>query len=131
MFSQYSARPTNPAVGGLSEAHAEAKRLTTAEEKYYLMLRTSIADSLRNLLGESAATATLYHLQFPSSIDSPKAFSEKLRSLFKGGAETIERIIVKELCQNLALSYEDRPDFDFSSHLTQAKKMFLASPKRF
>ncbi len=105
--------------------------MSTAEEKYELIVRTSIADSLRNLLGESAATATLYHLQFPSSTDSPKVFSEKLRSLFKGGAEIIERIIVKELLQNLAISYEDSSNFDFSLCLTQAKKMFLASPKRF
>ncbi len=131
MFSQSPVRSTNPAKSGLSEANVEASRLKTAEESYDLIVRTSIADGLRNLLGESAATATLYHLQFHSTIGSPKLLSEKLHSLFRDGAEIIERIIVKELFQNLALSYEDSSHFDFNSCLTRAKKMFLASPKRF
>ncbi len=131
MFTQFASRPSDRAKVGLSEAHVEASRLKTAEENYDLIVRTSIADGLRNLLGESAATATLYHLQFPSSTESPKVLSEKLRSLFRDGAEIIERIIVKELFQNLALSYEDSSHFDFNSYLTHAKKMYVASAKRF
>ncbi|MFQ6134908.1 MAG: hypothetical protein ACE5KU_03720 [Nitrososphaerales archaeon] len=52
--------------------------------------------SLNEVLGESAASAVIYHLGVKESED-PKVFEERLRAIFGIGADTILKRILEKL----------------------------------
>lgn len=76
----------------------------------------SIEDSLRHMLGESAANVIYFYLERDFSIrkdEIPKKledFDVALKKIFGAGALTLEKIIEVQLYTNLHIKYEDTED---------------------
>ncbi len=57
----------------------------------------AVKQSLNQVLGESAASSTIYYLGGAKALREPKIFEEKLRVMFGMGAEIIMKHILKNL----------------------------------
>lgn len=75
---------------------------------------------MRNVLGQGGMQAALYHLKLDQHGKNPKEFHENLRTIFKDGATTLEKVIIKELYLTLGLPYREREPFDFEEHVNLA-----------
>ena len=56
-----------------------------------------VKQSLNSFLGESATSATIYHLGGKEALRDPKVCEERLKAVFSGGAEIILKHILKSL----------------------------------
>jgi|GEM_PF-3095662 len=99
-----------------------SRELRRAPEAFEDILYYSILEGMRNLLGEECMRAALYHLRF-TRYTSPQEFHEKLVKVFKEGAITIERIIVKEMYSRIDLPYVETAQFDFIQYCELAKSL--------
>lgn len=82
-----------------------------------------IHDGMRYFLGESTSQAILFHLGKDLSAMSPEEYDSRLSLIFKEGAETIEKMIVKELFRRLNIPYEGE-SFHFEKHVDLAREAF-------
>ena len=100
----------------------ESEGLKKVPEPFEGILYDSILEGMRNLLGEECMKVALYHLRL-SLYTPPQELHEKLVKIFKGGAITIERIIVKEMYSKTGLPYVETAPFDFVKHCELAKSL--------
>ncbi len=54
---------------------------------------------------------------------NPRELHKSLRSIFKEGASTLEKLIIKELFRRLSLPYEEQTDFDFEAYVNLAEEL--------
>lgn len=88
-----------------------------------------ILDGLRDFVGESGTRAVLFNIELSRYIDDPREFHADLYTIFKEGALSIEKVIVKELFRRLNLSYQEKSSFDFARHVSQARELFIKTRK--
>ena len=75
-------------------------------------------------MGEGTAKALLHHLGAKASDSGGKPFSEGLRRITGGGADAVERLIVKAFYSNLGLNPEGQAErFSFESSIKRAREL--------
>jgi hypothetical protein len=95
------------------------------------ILRDSIPEGMKIVLGENGTQAILYHIDI-EEVESPEKFHDRLFEVFGVGTLPLERIIVGQLRQNVGLKPASSKDMDFSKQVELARRSFSASagPKR-
>jgi len=91
-------------------------------QDFPVLLEGTIANSIRDLLGDSPAQAILYYLQPDGLGGDPKVFHTKLSTLLGQPSAIIEETVVKELFKRLDVLYVPRGDFDFERYVKSARE---------
>ena len=90
------------------------------------VLRESIQNGIRNVLGEGVLQAVRSRLQIDKCSQQPEEFHGQLSPIFgEGGAKTLETVIVKDLFQKLNLPITERRPFTFEAYVDQARIRML------
>lgn len=77
----------------VTQTHNQKKKITFRCALFFEVVK----QTLKDILGDSAASATIYHLGGDKTLQDPKAFEKRLKALFGLGAETIMKAIQKNL----------------------------------
>jgi len=85
---------------------------------------SSVKEGLRNTLGETVMLTMVPLLKQPleTYAETPSELHRELQFYFGFGALTLERMIVKELFQELNLHYTSSSDLDFETSIGLARK---------
>jgi hypothetical protein len=86
------------------------------------VLKETIDGSMRDLLGEEARKAVVFHLQVPDYERHPKEFHVHLGGIFKLGAPVIEKMIVRDVYKQFNLSFDEDRSFDYEQSMHLAVK---------
>ena len=88
------------------------------------IFQSSVKDGLRNTLGETVMQTLVPLLKqtLQTYAEKPSEFHRELQFYFGFGALTLERMIVKELCQKLNLHYTSSSELDFETSIGLARK---------
>lgn len=65
----------------------------------------------------------LSNIELTLCVNNPGELHKSLRSIFKEGASTLEKLIIKELFRRLSLPYEEQTDFDFEGYVNLAQEL--------
>jgi hypothetical protein len=86
--------------------------------------KETIDGALRDLLGEDARKATLFHLQVANYEAHPREFHVHLDGMFKLGAPVIEKTIIRDVYKRLNLRFDDgEASFDYEKSMRHAFKV--------
>lgn len=77
----------------VAEVLTDRGKGSTSKDRYVGVVK----QTLRDLLGDSAASAAIYHLGGDGALQDPEAFEKGLKAFFGPGAETIMKVIQKNL----------------------------------
>jgi len=101
------------------------------DEKFNSLLLESIDESVRGVLGEGPLQAMFYSLEkhlglrreeIPSRLQD---FEKGLVDLFdRRPASVLIRMIVRNLCSKLEISYYQRSDFDLKTYVEECKRRY-------
>jgi len=88
------------------------------------VFQASVKEGLRNTLGETVMLTIVPLLKqtLQTYAEKPGEFHRELQFYFGFGALTLERMIVKELFQNLSLHYTSSSELDFETSIGIARK---------
>jgi len=100
----------------------------SAETDFSVMLRASIVEGMKGVLGVGGTQAILYHLNLPS-FDNPRKFHEKLSTIFGIGTAALERVILQQLHQTMGVRPSSTTDDDFVNQVELARRRFDATAK--
>jgi hypothetical protein len=81
------------------------------------LLRESVIEGLKGVLGESPMRAVLFHLGLNQFATDARALHEKLRSTFLEGSVVLEKAIVKELWATVGIPHSESKHFDFEERV--------------
>jgi hypothetical protein len=98
------------------------------ETDFDAILRDSISEGMKRVLGAGGTQAILYHLNLPS-LDNPKKFHEKLSAIFGVGTPSLERVILQQLHQTMGVQPSSAKDDDFVNQVELARRRFDATSK--
>lgn len=62
------------------------------------------------------------HLKLEEATEKPEAFSASLEKLLGSGAQVIEKMILRKLCLELRLRYEEKEGYQFSDYLEELNR---------
>jgi hypothetical protein len=68
----------------------------------------------------------LFRIELGNYLEDPEELHRNLSVIFGAGAESLERVIVKELFQRLNIPFEEGGNFDFGKSVEQARELFMA-----
>jgi hypothetical protein len=86
------------------------------------IVQDCVKEALTDVLGRSATEAVLYHLRLSGKLDDPEELHQRLYALFKEGADTLERAIVKQVAQACNLEFERGRQFDFLEYMDRVRE---------
>lgn len=92
------------------------------------MLQSCLISSVTDVLGEGGKRALVYYIPIENITNEPRAFHEKLTSILKAGAPTLEYIVAKELYRRMGFPFNEQEQFDFVKCVEEVKKMAAKSP---
>jgi hypothetical protein len=101
----------------------------SADARFYAVLRDSISDGMKRVLGAEGTRAILYHLDLPS-FDDPKKFHERLTEIFGFGTAALENVILQQLHQSMGVIPALAKDDDFVNQVELAKRRFDETARR-
>lgn len=87
------------------------------------LVRQSIEQSMKDLLGEDGAKATFFHLGMTDYDNKTKEFHVRMCTLFRGGTPTVERMIVKDLFNKLDIPFVEGDDQNYEKSVEYAMKV--------
>jgi hypothetical protein len=91
------------------------------------ILKEAISKGMTQILGESGARATAFHLEMSDSdYDDPAKFHRKLLALFSAGAYALEKIVAEDLYSRLGLTPSPREANDFVTLVLNARRAYKA-----
>lgn len=85
-----------------------------------------VKHALKEVMGESAANAVLYHVG-KENLEKPEKLAKALREIFGSGAFGLEEHIVKVLYEELGLCFKKK-GYTFMQYVQEAEK--LAHPQK-
>lgn len=88
-----------------------------------VIVKESIDQSMRDLLGGTGAQATLFHIGLSHYESETREFHVRLYSIFRTGSATVERMIVRDLYKRLNIPFDDWSDFDYERSVAYALKV--------
>jgi len=97
--------------------------------EFSAILRGSIAEGMKSVLGDDGAQAIIFHLGLPN-LDDPRKFHEKLSTIFGFGTMSLERVILQHLYQNMGFQPASMDEGDFVSRVELARRSYETSSKR-
>jgi hypothetical protein len=106
----------------------ELEILSTGTD-FSAVLRNSIDEGMKRVLGAGGTQAILYHLNLPS-FDNPRKFHEKLSAIFGDGTASLERVILQHLHQTMGVRPASAKDDDFVNQVELARRKFDATMRR-
>jgi hypothetical protein len=62
-------------------------------------------------------------------LEDPEELHRDLSVIFGAGAESLERVILKELFRRLNIPFEEGENFDFVKSVEQARELFMVRMK--
>ena len=86
-----------------------------------------------HLLGQSCKQSLYFHLKATFHIekteisDRVEEFDRALRLIFKDGAVFLERLIVKKLCEDLGVKFEEKSASNFVEAVLKVQSLVLAN----
>jgi hypothetical protein len=101
----------------------ESLRTNQEMKEAGLIVKESIDQSMRDLLGGTGAEATLFHVGLSHYESETREFHVRLYSIFRAGSATVERMIVRDLYKRLNLPFDDWLDFDYEKSVAYALKV--------
>jgi hypothetical protein len=120
-------RAVKPGLPSLGDANVF--EIMSRRTDFSAVLRDSIEEGMKSVLGNGGAQAIFYHLDLPS-FDNPKRFHEKLSAIFGVGTAALERVIIQRLHQNLGFRPAPTKEGDFVIEVELARSSFDASATR-
>jgi hypothetical protein len=115
-----------PSLGDVSMSELE---INPAPRDFSAILRESISEGMRRVLGAGGTEAILYHIGLPS-FDNPKKFHEKLSAIFGAGTASLERVILQQLHESIGFRPASTMEGDFVDQVELAKRSFDATARR-
>jgi hypothetical protein len=112
------------------KATSEAIPPVGSEASFCDLLETCIRSAFKDVLGESATSAIAFYAQPEVACRDPASFHQKLYSLLKGPALTLEKLAITDLYHRLNLQLTEQAKFDFASWVDMAKTMAVAGQPR-
>ncbi|MDG6905182.1 MAG: hypothetical protein JRN20_05275 [Nitrososphaerota archaeon] len=100
------------------------------EGEFSLILRQSIMDEMRRIIGESGVQSVFYYLDLIKVLHRPAAFQKRLRSMFRSGSPAIEREILFGLYRRLNIPFQEQKGYDFADYVNLAERTFVASVEK-
>lgn len=94
------------------------------------LLAKVVDDVLKSIFSERFAFSVWTYLEMMFSIEpldiarKPDAFSVGLKNLFAAAAPDLERLILKRLCQVLAVNLELKEGYNFSDYISELRKAY-------
>jgi len=95
----------------------------SGDTRFSTVLRDSISEGMKTILGAGGTQAIFFHLDLPS-FDNPTKFHEKLKEIFGFGTASLERVILQQLHQAMGVSPASMKDDDFVNQVELAKRRF-------
>lgn len=88
------------------------------------VLVKSVNEALKNLLGESAATAVNFYCDPCILTEDPDRYRESLERMFGIGSEVLLESMVRELYSQIGLSDQDERRVNFTTSVKKAEKTY-------
>ncbi len=114
-----------PSLGDVSMAEFQ---VLSADTGFSAILRDSISEGMKRVLGAGGTQAIFYHLNLPS-FDNPKKFHEKLSAIFGVGTASLERVILQQLHQTMGVRPASTKDDDFVNQVELARRRYDSMAK--
>jgi len=81
---------------------------------------------LKEVLGSAPATALIYHVGVNASVSGAQAFSDALQRIVGSGSVVVEKLIIKELYNEIGLRLEGSQEgFSFGNSLLRAQEFVI------
>ncbi len=90
------------------------------EGQFFSILRQSIMDGMKKVLGESGLQSTFYYLDLVEVFHRPAEFHKKLYSIFGKGSLALERTILTELYRRVNVPFKERKGYEFADYVDLA-----------
>ena len=100
------------------------------DREFFIILKQSIVDGMKKVLGEDGAQSTFYYLDLVAVFERPEEFHKRLHSMFGAGSLTLERTILTELFQMANVQFKERKGYEFADYVDLAGRAFLANKGR-
>jgi hypothetical protein len=97
------------------------------DREFFLILKQSIVDGMKTVLGESGFQSTSYYLDLVAVFERPAQLHKKLYSLFGVGTLTLERTILTELYQRVNVPFKERKGYKFADYVYLGGRAFMAN----
>ena len=101
----------------------DSRKNLMRDREFFLMLRQSVFDGMKNILGEDNSITALYSLM--TSIERPHEFQRTLHSMFGSGSFAFEKVILEELYRKLNLPFKARKGYQFPDYVELAARLLL------
>ena len=95
--------------------------------EFFLILKQSIVDGMKKVLGEDGVQSTFYYLDLVAVFQRPAEFHKKLHSMFGTGSLTLEKTILIELYQTVNVQFKERKGYEFADYVDLAGRAFMAN----
>lgn len=110
-------------VPDLGSNLVEARKNLMRDREFFLMLRQSIIDGMKKVLGEDNAIASLYYLM--TSIERPVEFQRVLHSMFGYASYAFEKTILEELYGRANLPFRMQKGYQFTDYVEEVARMLV------
>ena len=81
------------------------------------LVKASIDQTLRDMLGEDGAKATFFHVGLTNYDKESHQFHIRLFSIFSNGTSTIERLIIKDLFKRLDIPFFQDAEINYEKSI--------------
>jgi hypothetical protein len=88
-------------------------------------MTASVFDTIRGVLGSTAAEALTFHLELSEDRRVPSNLQSRLEGVLGGGSEMIEKLIVANFSKTLGMRNEQGEKLKFDSAIETLRKEFI------
>lgn len=106
-----------------SKSQLETRSSLMRDPQFFLILRQSVIDGMKKVLGGENAVTLLYPLM--ASIERPAEFHRRLRSVFGAASYPFEKSILEELYQKVNLPFRMQKGYQFADHVEIAARSLV------
>jgi hypothetical protein len=87
------------------------------------LMNETVETTVRQILGEGAGQALLFHLGAKPSTSDGLEFSERLKRIVGKGAPVVEILILRSLYERIGMNYAEAPEKSFEQEVRRAREI--------
>ena len=88
-------------------------------------MTASVLDTIRGVLGDTAAGALIFHLELSEDRKVSSNLQNRLEGILGGGSEVIEKLIVTNFSRALGMRIDQPHEHSFDSAIEIMRKEFV------
>jgi hypothetical protein len=95
-----------------------------ADQEFSALLAEAVSSTLKEILGETASTALIYHLEIRSGSAEETPLHGSLGRVVGTASGIIEKLISRKLAKTIGMALDERQPFDFVASVEHLRKEF-------